>query len=303
MQAVMTTMAEMILMLLIGFVCARLKITGPEFNKHSSKLMTTVLIPATILNSVMAVELPSDSSDVALVLLMYCVMMLISFIIGKITAKIMPFGPKEQSVAFSLVMFMNIVFIGFPLAEAVYGPSVLFYCGLSCLPFNLLLYSVGTASLRNEPGQGVRLKDAMNPSLLAAVLSILIFLLKMHFPQPIVATVHMVSGATVPMSMIILGTSLGGMPIKTSVSDWRIYVLSAVRLLLCPIVTFYVLGLMCQNEVLVGVVTILSATPSAVMLTAMSIEYGVDDTLASKGIFISTILTAVTIPFLVWLLL
>lgn len=302
MATVISKMVEMVLMMLIGVVCAKLKITGPEFNKHASALLTNVLIPATIFNSV-TVDLNIGGSVVALLFVMYCVMMLIAGVFGKLTSAALHAKPDEAGVVFALVMFMNLVFIGFPLAETVYGKSVLFYCCLSCLPFNLLLYTVGTMSLKGAAGGKVSIKSAMNISMVASVLSIVIFALKIKFPAPVAATISSVAGATVPISMIILGTSLGGMSLKHSINDWRIYLISFVRLIVCPIVTYFVLKLFVQDDVLVGVVTILAATPAAVLLTPLSIEYGVDAQLASKGIFISTLMSVVTLPFIIWLLL
>lgn len=302
MATVISKMVEMVLMMLIGVICVKLNITGPEFNKHASALLTNVLIPATIFNSVM-VDLNANGTVVATLLIMYCVMMLIAGILGKLTCVALHPGPQESGVVFALVMFMNLVFIGFPLAEAVYGKNVLFYCCLSCLPFNLLLYTIGTMSLRGSTGEKLRLRSVMNTSMVASVLSIVIFAFQIKFPEPVTATISSVAGATVPISMIILGTSLGGMSLKHSVNDWRIYAISLVRLIVCPIVTYFVLSVFVHDEVLVGVVTILAATPAAVLLTPLSIEYGVDAQLASKGIFMSTLMSAVTLPFIIWLLL
>ena len=105
------------------------------------------------------------------------------------------------------------------------------------------------------------------------------------------------------MSMIIIGTSLGAVSIKDAVTDWRIYVISLIRLIVCPIVVYYLLSLFMSNPTIVGIITIEAATPAAMVLTVLCLQYDRDDSLASKGIFISTVLSMVTIPFIIWLLL
>lgn len=52
-STVFAKMAMLILIMLLGYLCARIGITGPEFNKRVTPLMVTVLLPATILNSVL----------------------------------------------------------------------------------------------------------------------------------------------------------------------------------------------------------------------------------------------------------
>ena len=294
-------MTEMVLLMLVGYVCAKIKTTGPEFNKHASILLTNVLLPATILKSCIGVETAISNAEVFLVLLMYTIMMGISFVVGKLMMKVLPAKKREAGVLLCLVMYMNVAFIGFPMAEAVYGPEASFYACLSCMPFNALLFSAGTVTLRGDGGK-IGVNCLLNAPMIATAIGIVLFLLSLPVPALITSTISSVGGATVPVSMIILGTSLAGVELKTAFSDWRVYVASLVRLVICPIIVYYVVGLFTENTVLLGTVTVLSGTPSAVALTALCIQYEVDEKLASKGIFISTVLSAVTLPFVIWLL-
>ena len=47
---------------------------------------------------------------------------------------------------------------------------------------------------------------------------------------------------------------------------------------------------------------LLAACPSAMVVTALCLQYERSDAFASKCIFLSTVLSAVTIPLLIWLL-
>lgn len=293
----------MVLMMLIGYISAKLKITGPEFNQYASTLMTGVLLPATILKSSIGVETTVSNGEVFYILLLYFVMMGVAYVIAKLTSKLLPADARESGVILCLVMYMNVVYIGFPMAETVYGSEASFYACLSCMPFNALVFSAGAVTLRGSGKAELSLGFLKNPALIATVVGIVLFLLRVPVPEVISGTVSSIAGATVPISMIILGTSLAGVDLKSAFSDWRIYVVSLIRLIICPIAVYFIVGLLTDNEMVLGTITILSATPAAVLLTAMSIQYGVDEKLASKGIFVSTLMSAVTLPFIVWLLL
>lgn len=302
MTAVLLKMTEMVLMMLVGFVCAKLKITGPEFNKYTSTLLTNVLLPATILKSSIGVEIAISNGAVFFILALYLVMMGVAWVVSTLTVKLLPLNEDESGVLHAVVMYMNVAFIGFPLAETMYGSDGLFYACLSALPFNALFFSLGAISLQGNKG-AFQPKVLLHPALVATAIGIVLFLLRLPVPGVIYNTIGSVGGATVPISMIVLGTSLAGVDLKSAFSDWRVYAASLMRLVICPIAVYYVIGLLTDDPVLLGTVTILSATPSAVALTALCIQYGRDERLASKSIFITTILSAFTLPFVIWLLL
>ena len=106
---------------------------------------------------------------------------------------------------------------------------------------------------------------------------------------------------TMPLSMLIIGTSLGAISVRATLADWRVYVVSAVRLLVCPLLTWLVLRPFVSGALL-GIPVLLAACPSAMVVTALCLQYDRSDAFASKCIFLNTILSAVTIPLLIWLL-
>ena len=101
--------------------------------------------------------------------------------------------------------------------------------------------------------------------------------------------------------MLIIGTSLGAISVRATLADWRVYVVSAVRLLVCPLLTWLVLRPFVSGALL-GIPVLLAACPSAMVVTALCLQYDRSDAFASKCIFLNTILSAVTIPLLIWLL-
>ena len=304
MSAAAITMLKMVLMMLVGFVCAKLKVTGPEFNKYASSLMANVLLSATILKSIISLETTVSNGTLFYVFALYFIMMGIAYVLAKIMSKLLPATEGDRAVLLCLAMYMNVAFIGFPLVDAVYGPGeASFYACLSAMPFNMLMYSAGVISLRGKSAEKIGFKFLLNAPLIATLIGVVVFLAKISVPELLSDTISTLAGATVPISMIILGTSLGNISFKAAFDDWRIYVFCAVRLIICPIVVFYALSLFVVNEMLVGVITILSATPSAVVLTPLSIQYDKNEHLCSKGVFISTVLSAVTLPLIIGLLL
>ena len=69
--------------------------------------------------------------------------MLISYAFGALAARVFFKGRENTPVFELLISVMNNIFIGLPIAEALYGATAVLYCALSCIPYTLLLYSYG----------------------------------------------------------------------------------------------------------------------------------------------------------------
>ena len=74
-------------------------------------------------------------------------------------------------------------------------------------------------------------------------------------------------------------------------------------MVLVPLLTLPVLRLITADPVLLGAMVIIAGCPSAVMVTVLAIQYGRDAEYTSKGILLNTVLSMVTLPTLVYLLL
>ena len=303
MTAVVNKLTEMVIMIVVGYICAKVKLTGVEFNRHTSKVLTNVLLPATILKAMTGLRGDVQNNELLYVIFLFFFMMGIAGIMGIILAKFIPIDKGDKGILIGVIMYMNISFVGFPLVETYYGSEGMFLACLSCVPMNLLMFSVGVASISGNIKDGIGVKQFLNLPMVSTIIGIILMVLNVQLPTVIASTINSVANATIPISMIILGSSLAAIPTKSALGDWRIYIVAAVRLLLCPIITNLLLRLFVDNEMLIGVVTILASTPVAVLMTPLSVQYGKSDEIPSKSIFISTVLSIATMPFVIWLLL
>lgn len=302
MTAVIQKLSEMVLMILLGYVCSKIKLSGPEFNRYTSPILTNVLLPATILKSMMGLG-GLDNGELLYVIALFFLMMGIAGAVGFVLSRILTLQDDERGILLSIVMYMNISFVGFPLVESYYGAEGMFYACLSCVPMNLLMFSVGVATISGDRTKGVGLKQIFNIPLIATLIGIVFMMFEVSLPNVLTGTILSLANATVPVSMIILGTSLAAIPVKSAIDDIRVYAAVFARLIVCPIITNLLLRLFVENEILIGAITILASTPVAVLVTPLCLQYGKSDQLSSKSIFISTVFSIITMPIIIWLFL
>lgn len=303
MSAVILKLSEMVLIILLGYLCAKVNISGPDFNRFTSPVLTKVLLPATILKSMMGIGNDINGGELVYVIALFFLMMSVAGLLGCILSRVLRLEDDERGILLSVVMYMNISFVGFPLVESYYGAEGMFYACLSCVPMNILMFSVGVATISGDKSQGIGLKQIFNIPLIATLVGIVFMFFGVSLPRVMTNTITTLANATIPVSMLILGTSLAAIPIKSALDDLRVYMAVLARLLICPIVTYLILKMFVDNEMLIGVVTILASTPVAVLVTPLCLQYGKSDALSSKSIFISTVLSVLTMPMIIWLFL
>lgn len=303
---VLEKMVMLVILMLVGFGCAKAGWIDSTFSQKASRLVMNVFIVGIIISAAANIEPILTNRQLLLSVVVIFLVFFLGGALGWVAARLLGLKGRDRNVAFLSVFFMNNVFIGFPLVEALFGETAIFCASLSNLPFNLLLYSIGVAQLRSGEGRGrVNLRDVISPPMVATIIAIVLFVFRLPLPSLAVDTLSTLGAATVPVSMIVIGTSLSHVPIREALTDGRAYVISFVKLILCPILTWVMLGFLLppELEMVKGVFIVISACPSAAMITILSVRFGADDALASKINFLSTVLCAVTLPIMTYFLL
>lgn len=296
-------MIMLVILMMVGFAAAKAKWVDSAFSQKASRMVTNVFIVATILSSVVGVEPLFSGHELAVVVGAVFLLFAMGGVVGWVSARLIPMEKQARVVAWLSVFFMNNVFIGFPVVEALFGQNALFCASLTNLPFNILLYTLGISRLRGGQGRGrVVLREVFTPPLVGTLVAIVIFLFHIPLPTLVGDTIQTLSGATVPLSMLIVGISLSRVPVGQALRDGKAYLVSLIRLILCPLLTWLVLGLFLEGTTL-GVLTVIAACPSGAMITILCVRYGLDDRFAARVNFVSTILCAVTLPLMTYFLL
>ena len=140
-------MAVLVLLMLVGYACAAIGLTSPEFNKKVTPVVLNVLLVATILNSVISAEELVSGMVLLEYLGAFVAMFVVSMVVAWLCARLLRRDRDDEGVLRMVMMFMNNAFVGFPVVAALFGPQAVFYAAISNIPFNVLLYTVGTAPL------------------------------------------------------------------------------------------------------------------------------------------------------------
>lgn len=302
MSALISKMVIFVVFMVIGYWLARSGKADKGFTKAASFLVMNVFLSATVLNSVIVTETELSGGQVAFAMLVLSLSILLGMVVAAVATRLVPLD-KDQAPVFELATGIpNTMFIALPVVESVCGSMGVFYCSLSCIPFNVFLYTYGVWRLKSGREGGLRIKEIFSIPLLATFLALIIFLFKIPVPGIIRSLLSAAAGATMPMSMILIGASLGSVSLLAAFKDWRLYVSGFARLIVAPLLVYFICHLFITDPVLLLSSTLVAAAPGAVVITVLSIQYGRDEVFSSEAILHSTVVAMVTMPLLVYFL-
>ena len=295
-----------ITLMLAGYAGARKKILCPGFAKSLSWLVMDVFLSCTILNSVTSGSLDISGTQLVKVILMLSLVMLISYAFGALAARVFFKGRENTPVFELLISVMNNIFIGLPIAEALYGATAVLYCALSCIPYNLLLYSYGVWRLRSGKalggGAAFKLKDVFTVPLFATLAALLIFIFDIQLPYILRELISTTASATMPASMIVIGATLGGVKIADGFKQRYVYLISLMRLIIVPAAVWFIVGLLSTDSMLVSTCAIIAACPSAVVVSILALQNDYDAAFSSNAVLVTTALSMISLPVWVYIL-
>jgi len=241
------------------------------------------------------------SEAIGVISLTLCVVL----IMGLITFALGILFKLERPALISILittMFANTGNYGLPLVSFAFGEQALSYAGIYFVTTTFLFYTLGVliASLGHMNFKEAVLGLLRVPTLYAVLLAIMINAWNIQIPAPIDRAVQLAAGGTIPLMLILLGVELTRVQFSGSIRAMQLSV--SLRLLIAPIIALLFTALFgIQGYAQQGSV-IQASMPSMVSATVLATEYQLDSKLVTAIVFISTLLSPLTLtPLLVFL--
>lgn len=299
---VLNQMAMMMIVLCVGVAAAKTGVVDAETNRRLSRFAMAVPQSAIILSSAMNMQQQMTVGRVFLLMGVGCAAYMLILGMCVLIPRIFKINAGDRGLYSFLGAFGNVAFMGYPILRAIYGSDAVFFASLMAIPFNVLVFTLGVRLLGGAEGR-FDWRRLLSPALVASLVSLVIIFLPVRWPGPVKEAASRLGDMIVPLSMIIIGASLGDQRLGDIFGDWKAYAFAPVKLLLAPAAVWAVGRLVLHDPMVLGILTVEAAMPSATVGVMLSIQYGANERLASQMVFITTVLSAVTIPLVCWLLL
>lgn len=298
---VLGEMLVILFAIVAGFAAKRLGYLGGETDQKLSKLLLNITMPAMILASVITGDQLPEAGVILSILEVAVVFYAMSFAIALLVPRILPGTPTQKGVWRYALSFPNVGFIGYPVAAALFGPEALFYAVVLALPFNLLSYSLGPLMLAGAAR--FRWQQLLSPCILSSAGALILALARLRPPMLVGEMLDFVGSITVPLSLLVVGSFLADIPAREVFRSAKLWLLSALRLLVMPVILCVILRAMQVDSLVLGIAVTQMAMPVAVNGTLLSMEYGGDTACIAQITFLTTLGSILTIPLIAALLL
>ena len=301
MQVIISQMAVLFILIAAGYVTGKIKMLTTEGIKTLSRIVLNISTPSVILTSVLGDTGGITVSKTAYFMLLTLIAHVLYFAVALPASRALG-KTKNTGLFCAMITFGNVGFMGYPVAQAIFGFESMYYAALFNVVFNIIVYSVGIIMI-SEKGGRVNLKVLLNATLFASLISFIIVFTGFRVPNIISDALRLAGGINTPCAMLVIGATLSQIAFKDVFSEWRLYPVALLKVIVMPILSWLVFRQFVTDELMLGLLIILSGMPIAAAVAMISIEYGGDGRIASSGIFLTTLISGATIPLMVYVFL
>lgn len=266
-------------------------------NSQMSDLIVQIFNPSLVLASA-ANSVGQVSLDTVLLAGGIAVGMFLVFIAAGMVLS--PFFEKDRvqrKIIQLMFVFSNVGFIGIPVISSIFGTEYVVYVSEFMLVYTLVFYTYGIA-LMDGKLTAASVRAMVNSGTVSGIAALGIIIFNIHLPDFLKTAISYLGNVTSPMALIAVGFALASSDIRKIFGQPRLYVFSVVKLLLLPLLMLPVLSLVIADTQLRAVCMVMFGMPVGNMPLILANQKGMDATVCSAAIILSTVLCVLTVPVL-----
>lgn len=294
---------KMVVTILLGLFLRKKRVIDERTQGTLSDILLKAVLPFTIIaSSQHEYSMDTVKSIIAVagaaILYYLCTLIVLRIIVYKTKIE-----ESEKVVFVNTAVFANTGFVGFPLMLSLFGNKGLLLGSIYNLMYNLFFYTYGATLYSKRKGE---IKQILfNTVSLASIGAIVLFVIPWRMPAFILDTINIVGDMTVPLSMIILGSTLATIDVKKLFTDYKSYIITALRLIVFPLLMMLAV-IIVRKFVWVAPETaitlvLMTALPCGTMNVIYAEKHNCAPKFAARTVVMSLFFMAITLPIMLFL--
>jgi len=310
--ATLNPMLTLFICIAVGFVATKCKILPENASKAMAKMETWIFCPAlgimTMSRYCTVDKLFLHATNIILAACVTAFSMAIAIFLSRFFAKK---GTPERGIYAYALAFANGGYMGDPVVQSLFGDLVLSYYKLFYIPLSLMINSWGVTVLTPAGAvKGATWKRLLNAPTVATLIGIFLGLsgIGAHMPSFLTNSLDTLSKCMGPVAMLLAGVTIAKYDFVSMLKKGKVYVASALRLVILPILIVgflfglktlanAVLGMQIGNDVLFLAFFAL-ATPLGLNTVVFPEAYGGNPETGASMAMISHTLCVASIPLM-----
>jgi malonate transporter and related proteins len=211
---------------------------------------------------------------------------------------------SEAAVQALAGVFSNVGFMGLPLVVVALGTAAILPAVLVVLADTVLMIAIATMLIESERNARAGVRSAIatvlggvarNPVIVSALLGLLLAALQVSFPAPLAAYLELLGNAAAPAALFALGAALAARGRGRGAGSTAAVLV--LKLLVHPLLVLWVALWLQLPPLWLAVLVIQASLPIAVNVYVLAQRYEVAVDQMSGAIFLSTLISIVTVSF------
>lgn len=303
---IIATIGKLVLAVAIGYYLYSTGTFTVETNQKLTHFILTFTMPLLIITSLNGTDL-GDRGQILFYIVVGLAFYAVTPFVGKLMNRIMKIDREESPVYEAFYIFPNNLFMGYPVCASLYGAGCIFFVSVFNLAYNILFFTYGNWLFKEADGQkktaGDIVRSVMTPGVISSLAAVVLFLAEVKLPEGFVEVCQFVGNLTSPLSMVVIGSVIASYSVTSLLKySWKIYVVSAFRLMVIPAVTYVIMTTLGFSGAMLGVAVISMGMPVGAMVSMGCVRAEKNEELGAAGIVVTTILSLLTTPVLLLLM-
>ena len=287
---------QLFLFVLAGYVLTRIGTISPAGRKSLSDLLINFILPANIICSF---QIDLTGEILKSVGVMIAVSLGVQLFYLLISRFIYPGQSRERLACLRYAtVCSNAGFLGIPIIGGLYGPMGTLLTSVVLIPQRIVMWSAGLSLFTTTDSKSVIKKLATHPCIIAVVIGFVLMLTgNPALPVPLQKALAGASSCNTCMSMLVIGSILASAE-HINFKDGMMWWYTLARLVLIPLAVLVLLAPLPIDPMIRGVMVLASGMPAGSTTAILAAKYDGDAPFASCLIFLTTLLSLITLPLL-----
>ena len=302
-QIIINQILALFIIIFVGYILRKKGLINEKLNKGLSSLLIEVTLPALIISSMLVSIDPKLIENIKIISIYSISIYLGLTIFITLIARYISIKQDQRPILKFLLLFGNVGYMGYPVIDAIYPKLGVLYAVIANIPFNILMFTYGIYIFNKDQSKSsIQWKKVLNNGIIASAIGLTLLLTNIYLPSPISNALKSIGGLTFPLSMLIIGSSLAKVKLKSVINDFSLFLLSSLKLIVFPLLILILLKPFSIPTMIRNILVLLIAMPSAANGVIFAEKFGGDHKYASEGVFITTLFSLFSIPVIIWVI-
>lgn len=298
----MEEIVKLFVIMFMGYAVVKAGLMKSSESKSVSVILVYLVIPCVIIKAFQVDYTPDVQKGLFLAIAAAVAVHILFLLITIPLKKIFQMDVIEQATS----IYSNAGILVIPLVQELLGQDYVIYSSAYIAVQLILLWTQGKNMLCEEEKLEWK-KIFLNVNIISIIAGIVLFLFRIKLPAGVQDVLGMMNNMIGPLGMLLAGMAIAEVPLKSIFTKKRNYLSVALRLLLYPVLGLFlmkaiqiVVNLENSSQILLTVY-LACVTPACASVTSMAQLYDKDAAYASSLYVLTTLLSIVTMPVMVYL--